>query len=706
MDSAQPSEGLGLPLPPDIVDRFIEELYHSTSTLARSSESAVAFSSEAGLQWFAADDCCACCRLPAMPPACLDGDGPRGRVCASLPVDYEGRNLGTVIVCCERSQRSLIEAVRQLVYAALRQVELEGENESLVEELSASWESLEAVYEVSADMRLLQEPADVLNRITAKAVTIQQGLRAVLWRQDGGQLIPVCAKDATVSDRRPSEEGLIGEALAQRRAIILNGRERIRATPSREQEFQRAASLALIPVATRQGVLGVLAVWQEQEASDFDSRTIRLLETLALQAAMVIENERLHRESIESERLRQEIQIGSEIQQVLLLGQPPGDLSDLSIAAITIPSQRVDGDFYEFVQHHDRCLDVIVGDVMGKGIPAALLGAATKSHFLRAIGRLHAKSAPGKLAGPAAIVTAVSMAVTKQLIDIESFVTLCYARLDLDSYRLQLVDCGHTRTILFRRRTGTCEFLQGRNLPLGVIEGETYQEMTTSFEGGDVLLFYSDGVTETHDAHGHVFGEDFLAALIQEHAHRSPDQLIDAIRAGVTRFCQSETFADDFTCVAVKVGEVTVPTVPVQTSMDLTSDLTELARVRDFIVRLRSPRQPHASTAEDWVHPLVQAVNEAVTNIIEHAYGGQSGRPIRLETEVTEDRTTVRIYDWGEAFDPAVIEPPAFDGSRESGFGVYIIAQSVDDVRYARDAQGRNCISLMKVHNQRGGGKP
>jgi serine/threonine-protein kinase RsbW len=99
-------------------------------------------------------------------------------------------------------------------------------------------------------------------------------------------------------------------------------------------------------------------------------------------------------------------------------------------------------------------------------------------------------------------------------------------------------------------------------------------------------------------------------------------------------------------------------------------------------------------------------VNEAVTNIIEHAYGGQSGRPIRLETEVTEDRTTVRIYDWGEAFDPAVIEPPAFDGSRESGFGVYIIAQSVDDVRYARDAQGRNCISLMKVHNQRGGGKP
>jgi serine/threonine-protein kinase RsbW len=134
--------------------------------------------------------------------------------------------------------------------------------------------------------------------------------------------------------------------------------------------------------------------------------------------------------------------------------------------------------------------------------------------------------------------------------------------------------------------------------------------------------------------------------------------------------------------------------------MELSSDLAELARLRAFVHGFRV-QLLDSSVSEDRLNELVLAVNEAVTNIIIHAYHGQPGQRIRLEADVCKERITVRIYDWGEAFDPTLVEPPRFDGSREAGFGVYIIAHSVDEVHRSRDAQGSNCISLLKIMSER-----
>jgi GAF domain-containing protein len=211
----------------------------------------------------------------------------------------------------------------------LRHVELERENRSPVEELGASWESVEAVYEISSDMRLFRDPTDVLDRITARAVSSQDGLQAIVWREDAGLLVPVPTKNTAAIDPRPSGDGLLGRVLEQHEAVILNGQARIATAANLEPELRQAIGVVITPVATRQAVLGALEVWRERGDSEFDSRMLRLLETLALQAAMVIENDRLRRESIESERLRQEIQTGSEIQQMLLLGR----LTDFATSA-------------------------------------------------------------------------------------------------------------------------------------------------------------------------------------------------------------------------------------------------------------------------------------------------------------------------------------------------------------------------------------
>jgi anti-sigma regulatory factor (Ser/Thr protein kinase) len=97
------------------------------------------------------------------------------------------------------------------------------------------------------------------------------------------------------------------------------------------------------------------------------------------------------------------------------------------------------------------------------------------------------------------------------------------------------------------------------------------------------------------------------------------------------------------------------------------------------------------------VAELELAVNEAASNVMKHAYHGRTDQRIHLEAEAFPDRVAVQLHHLGDPFDPSVVPPPSFDGSRESGFGVYLITRSVDDVRYYRDERGGNCIALIKM---------
>jgi len=392
----------------------------------------------------------------------------------------------------------------------------------------------------------------------------------------------------------------------------------------------------------------------------------------------------------------QEVEIGFKIQQTLLLDQPPRDVPGVRVAALTIPSQRIDGDFYDFFKHRDDCLDVIVGDVMGKGIPAALLGAANKSHFLQALSRLISLAAPGTLPEPKDIVTLAHSEVARQLIELESFVTLCYARFDLRNRWVDFVDCGHTTTIHFHANTGTCALLQGENLPLGVSEGEIYGQIRVPLHPQDVLLFYSDGLTETRNSAGELFGIERLAECVRTHGRLEPEALIERIHQTAVLFSDSETFGDDLTCVAVKIEEREPPLA--RAELEISSELTELGRARAFVREvcgtLRGP-----ALEEEGVSQLELAITEAASNVMRHAYRGRTDQQIQLDAEVFADRIVLRLHHLGESFDPGAVSTPTFDGTQDGGFGMYIIAQSVDDVRYYRDERGRHTISLVKNRN-------
>lgn len=681
---------------PRLVTRFINELKQALAPLAESADLAVALTVGTEAIWLTEGMPRACAQATGGLPACFGAACTSGRGLLTSQVYCDSEYIGNLAICNPVEQPYLAGVTEYLARAAASRIAQERREESLLEELSDSWESLEAVYEISADLHTIQNASDLLDRIIRRAAAVADGLRAVLWLEQGGTLQPLVAQNAEDLQPKVGDNSLLRRSMAVGSPVVINDPARICESHTDDPELHGAVSLAIMPLELRRGLRGALEVWAEQGRHSFDSRSVRLLQTLALQAAMVIENECLHHTALASERLRQEIEIGSKIQQALLVGKMPEGIRGLKVAAFTLPSQEIDGDFYDLIKHSNLCLDVLVGDVMGKGIPAALVGAATKNSFLRAMSWVSSSaSRHNLLASPEEIVNLVHQDMTRQLIELDSFATACYARFDIEAQQVEVVDCGHTRTIRYWRRAGQCGVLEGSNMPLGFSETEIYKQFSVPLEPGDVFLFYSDGVTEARNREGEMFGEARLSDYVRCHSHLPPQALIEGVRLAVNTFSDSQAFSDDFTVLAVKVDGGEASSNPGNEELEITSDLTELARARAFVHDL-CHRGPFLPLADDTVSNLELAVTEALSNIMRHAYRGRAGQPIQIEATVTTDQISLRLCHYGEMFDPAQASPPRLDGSREGGFGLYIIEQLVDELSYGRDERGRACTRLVK----------
>lgn len=389
--------------------------------------------------------------------------------------------------------------------------------------------------------------------------------------------------------------------------------------------------------------------------------------------------------------------VASQIQQSLLLGQPPENFDGLDIAHITIPSQQIDGDFIDFIRQSPRILDIVVADVMGKGIMAAFIGAALKSSFLKVLNDAAANGSVSLLPEPGFIVNAVHDHMISQMERFETFVTLCYGRFDLEKKRFVFVDCGHVRTIHYRHAEKTVNLLRGANMPLGFPESRGFMQFQVDFAPGDFFLFYSDGITEAKNTDGEMFDEPRLVAYIQAHAHLPPKVLTDGIRKKLTDFTGTDVFRDDLTCVAVRITDAAGHKYPTQyEKLEINSDLQKISDVRAFIDRFCAllPKSP----GDERLAGIEIAAVEVVANIIKHAYQLKADKIIEIMARAYDDSLEIEFRDQGNHFDPADVPVPVLDGSRENGRGCFIISQTVDEIMYYRDeTHGKNCTRLKFI---------
>jgi serine phosphatase RsbU (regulator of sigma subunit) len=287
--------------------------------------------------------------------------------------------------------------------------------------------------------------------------------------------------------------------------------------------------------------IGVLYLDSREKGLLMSSSTRTALETFATEAAVAIENARLYRETMEKARMEQEMRIAAEIQQALL--PKVGRVGTyFGAAAASLPCRSIGGDFYDYVDLPDGSIGFALGDVAGKGPPAALLSAMMQGMFA-------AQAASSE--GPAQAISRVNLALYKRGIE-SRFVTLMYGSLASDG-KLTYCNAGHNPPLVVSA-TGDVRRLECGGPIVGLFEGAIFDQETVSLSLDDWLIVFSDGVSEALSASGDEYGEHRIVEVVRRHITALPQQLLDALFADVRSFAKGAAQSDDITAMVLRYG--------------------------------------------------------------------------------------------------------------------------------------------------------
>lgn len=621
----------------------------------------------------------------------------QGRRSESIPINLGGSSaVSSCWLCSPTSAIEIREAICRIIEATSRQIAIEGRESSLLVELGTCWESLEALYEVYSLAPASRSIEGIVDRILSRLVDSGDGLCSAFWIEIEGQLVPLGGSGIADCGWLAQGNELLRRAMSEHRCIVIDASVGDHRPFQVSLEIDAIGSMLIVPVEARHGLKAALALWGPGGRKPFDSWIMRKAQALAMQAVMAIEGDQLNRAAVESELLHHDLDLGSRMQQMLLLGNQPTRLGFAQVASLAIPSQRVGGDFVEFFRQHRQCLDILIGDVMGKGLKASLVGAAVTRQFHRTLLALMS-SQPDRLPSLETVVSLVHEEIAGRLADLDSFVTLNYARIDARRGRIEFIDCGHTPVLHYNRKEQQCSPLRGDNMPLGFSNKESYKHVTASYEYGDVFVFYSDGVTDVRNPEGEMFDIHRLMNLIDSsYQEGDPEALAITLRRVLTEFAGGDHFDDDLTFIVVEtqIPERHVDRSRVKT-IEITSELARLQEIRTF-VRSMCFEDNDLILDQDRISMLELAVTEAASNIMIHAYDRRSDRWIRVEGELNDECMIIRLVHSGIPFNPVDIKPPIFDGTKAGGFGVYLIDRCVDDRYYVSSGRGMNAVTLIQ----------
>jgi phosphoserine phosphatase RsbU/P len=335
----------------------------------------------------------------------------------------------------------------------------------------------------------------------------------------------------------PLGRGLVGYAAQTKQAVLVpdvaKDARYLNTNPETKSELA-------VPLVYKDKVIGVLDL-EHTRRGFFTEEHQRTITTLAAQVAIAIENARLYEEIARQERrLERDLSLAREL-QVRLLPQGRPKLSHLDVAAKFVPARAIGGDMYDFIPYSLSRLGIVVGDVSGKGAPAAIY-AALVSGILRS----HAPIEPA----PAEMLTAVNLSLAERPIEAQ-FVSLIYALWDDQHRVLTVANSGLPRPIYVHN--GKNEVIEATGLPLGLFDEADYDEFKFRMKPGDMFVFFSDGILDARNSEGHLFGRGRVEKIVAECAKKSADCVVDSLFKAAAEFSSGMEAFDDQTVVAIRV---------------------------------------------------------------------------------------------------------------------------------------------------------
>jgi sigma-B regulation protein RsbU (phosphoserine phosphatase) len=301
------------------------------------------------------------------------------------------------------------------------------------------------------------------------------------------------------------------------------------------------------PVRARDRIIGLLTVGDRGDGTPLSHADRELVGWIAGQLGFVIENARLVERMVAEERLRRELALAADVQQRLFPAEAPV-VAHLELVGYCQPARGVGGDYYDFLAFDQDDVGIAIADVAGKGISAALVMSNVQASLRsQAAARRRLPAAEGSLADMVGDINRLLCGIT----DGRTYVTFFYASFDPHTRQLTYVNGGHNAPVIAGLQGGT-RTLGATGLPLGILPEARYEEATVSLRSGDLLLAYTDGVTESLDADGEQFGEHRLHALVTALAGLSADAVRQAVVEAVRGWSGGAPPHDDLTFVVAR----------------------------------------------------------------------------------------------------------------------------------------------------------
>lgn len=385
-------------------------------------------------------------------------------------------------------------------------------------------------------------------------------------------------------------------------------------------------------------------------------------------------------------RMESELQIARNIQMSMLpkTFPPFPDRDDIDIYASLTPAKEVGGDLYDFFIRDEK-LFLCVGDVSGKGIPASLVMAVTRSLF---------RTVSAHESNPAKIVGHINDNIAE---DNESnmFTTFWVGVLDLPTGRLRYCNAGHCAPLLIGSGMGELPIIP--NLPLGIMQGVKFEAQEAFICYGTTLFLYTDGLTEATNSSNELFDDHrvlAVAQLLYDEGNYEPLHVVKTMEQTVKQFVGSAEQSDDLTLMAVQYRKQQ-KNIRMQHSITLTNNIEQVSQLADFVDMVCEEMEFDPSQTIQ----MNLAIEEAVVNVMSYAYPTGTVGNVNIEAQANDERLKFTITDNGIPFDPTAKAEVDTTLSAEErpigGLGIHLVRQLMDSINYER-IDGKNVLTLRK----------
>jgi serine phosphatase RsbU (regulator of sigma subunit)/anti-sigma regulatory factor (Ser/Thr protein kinase) len=463
-------------------------------------------------------------------------------------------------------------------------------------------------------------------------------------------------------------------------------------SPALEKMRETGVKLA-VPLVSQGELIGVLNLGPRRSEQEYSSDDRKLLDKLAAQAAPALRVGQLvleqQAEAATRQRFEQELEVARLIQQNFLPKQLP-QLPNWQLAAYYRPAREVGGDFYDVIPLADGRIGLVIGDVTDKGVPAALVMAATRS-VLRASAQ--------RLIEPGAVLERVNEHLCPDMPE-KMFVTCLYGVLDPATGHFRFANAGHDLPYV-KTLTGS-EELRARGMPLGLMSGMAYEEKETVLSPGETLLLHSDGIVEAHNPQGEMFGFPRLKADVARFpgGHDLIDDVLADLKSHTGEGAEQE---DDITMMVItrspvpseawNDGDETHQRVEFEVPSAEGNERIALARVSAIVepLGLERGRLEHLETA----------VGEATMNAMEHGNHYRADQPVVVRVLTDSEAVRVQIVDQGGVRPGREAETPDLEAKlaglqRPRGWGLFLIKNMVDEINETTDEDQHTLELVMR----------